>query len=79
MTQKYTLSYRYDSGSKKRKILGLCGKCGLHGFAVVCRIGSKNVGCHDIPLLMKYCTSCKCITVLDDSVKILNKKGIELK
>lgn len=79
MTQKYTLSHRYDSGIRRQKILGLCSKCSLHGFAVACRIRSKNSVSLDIPLGMKYCTRCKCITLLDDNLAIFNKDGVRLK
>lgn len=78
MSQKYVSSQRYDKSLRRTKIYGLCPKCGVYGFAVTCRIRSKNRISQDIPLPMKYCLTCKCITLLDSNLKILDKDGEEI-
>jgi hypothetical protein len=74
----YFATGRYDKTPRRQKIYGLCGSCGNYGFSVCCKIRSKNSSSQDIPLGLKYCTTCKCITVLDSKLKIVNKAGKEL-
>jgi len=75
MSQRYFPSGRYDKTPRRQKVYGLCGVCGVHGFAVCCKIRSKNSASQDIPLAMKYCTKCKCVTLIDPKLKLVNKDG----
>lgn len=75
MSQTYFASGRYDKGDRRQKVYGLCGVCGIHGFSVCCKIRSKNSASQDIPLALKYCTICKCVTLIDSKLKIVDKQG----
>lgn len=76
--KRHTVSGRYDKAERRQKIYGLCGLCGEYGYSVTCRIRSKNSSSQDIPLGLKYCLKCKCITIIDSHLKIINKNGCEL-
>lgn len=78
LRKRHTVSGRYEKSERRQKVYGLCGLCGFYGFSVTCRIRSKNTQSQDIPLGLKYCIKCKCVTVIDSSLKIVNKDGNEL-
>ena len=75
LQKSYTKTGRYDKTIRRQKVYGLCGICGIHGFAISSTIRSKTGPSQDIPLALKYCTNCKCVTVIDPKLKIVNKEG----
>lgn len=77
LEKKYTVTGRYDKSNKRQKIFGLCGNCGISGYAITCKIRTKTRSL-DIPLGVKYCTVCKVLTLIDEKLKIVNKNGCEL-